>query len=183
MTKLDAGIKFFHANATIRHTKNLITCLENPLGVIHSGHQDKAQILWEAYKDRLDQSEFSSMLLNLDALLPSHPNLSSLEDPFTAEEIDHVVPSLPTDKSPGPDGFNTNFIKKCWPIIKQDFYNLCHEFHSRNVCLQSLDSFYIALVPKIDGPTKVIDFRPISLLNISMKIITKLLANRLQKVI
>jgi len=183
VTKIDAGIKFFHANATIRHTKNLITCLENPLGVIHSGHQDKAKILWEAYKDRLGQSEFSSMLLNLDALLPSHPNLSSLEDPFTAEEIDHVVPSLPTDKSPGLDGFNTNFIKKCWPIIKQDFYNLCHEFHSRNVYLQSLDSFYIALVPKIDEPTKVIDFRPIPCLNISMKIITKLLANRLQKVI
>ena len=46
VTKPDAGIKFFLANATIRHTKNLITCLENPLGVIHSAHQDKAQILW-----------------------------------------------------------------------------------------------------------------------------------------
>ena len=42
---------------------------------------------------------------------------------------------------------------------------------------------YITLIPKVDGPTKVNDFRPISLLNISMKIITKLLANRLQKLI
>ena len=123
------------------------------------------------------------MLLNLDALLSSHHNLSSFEEPFTAEEIDHVVASLPSDKSAGPDGFNTNFIKNYCPIIKQDFYNLCHAFHYRNICLQSLNGSYITLVPKLDGPTKVNDFRPISLLNISMKIITKLLGNRLQKVI
>ena len=73
--------------------------------------------------------------------------------------------------------------KKYWTIIKQDFYNLCHAFHYRNICLQSLNGSYITLVPKLDGPTKVNDFRPISLLNISMKIITKLLGNRLQKVI
>ena len=39
VTKGDAGTKFFHANATIRHRKNLITCLEDSLGVIHSVHQ------------------------------------------------------------------------------------------------------------------------------------------------
>jgi len=46
-----------------------------------------------------------------------------------------------------------------------------------------LNGSYITLVPKVDGPTKVNEFRPISLLNISMKIVTKLLANRLQKLI
>jgi len=39
------------------------------------------------------------------------------------------------------------------------------------------------LIPKVDNPTKAFDFRPIFLLNTSMKIITKLLANRLQQVI
>jgi retron-type reverse transcriptase len=36
------------------------------------------------------------------------------------------------------------------------------------------------LVPNIDGPTRINEFRPISLLNSSVKILTKLLANRLQ---
>ena len=58
VTKGDAGTKFFHANATIRHRKNLITYLEDSLGVIHLVHQDKAQILWEAYKDRYIQSRY-----------------------------------------------------------------------------------------------------------------------------
>jgi len=137
----------------------------------------------EAYKERLGQSESISMQLNLDEILSSHPDLSSLEEPFTFEEIDQVVASLPTDKSPGLDGFNTDFIKKGLRIIKYDFYELCHDFYDRNVCLQSLNGSYITLIPKVDGPTKVNEFRPISLLNISMKIITKLLENRLQKLI
>ena len=78
-------------------------------------------------------------------LLHTSTDLGCSDEPFTEEEIDLVIKNLPSDKSPGPDGFNTDFIKKCWPIIKQDFYNLCHEFHSRNVCLQSLDIFYLLL--------------------------------------
>jgi len=52
------------------------------------------------------------MLLDLDSLLRSHHDLSTLEEPFTYVEIDSVVAPLPSDKSPGPDGFNTDFIKK-----------------------------------------------------------------------
>ena len=148
-----------------------------------TSHNDKAHILWEAYKERLGQAEGISSLLDLSTLLTNHSNLALLEEPFTTEEIDSVVASLPSDKSPSPDGFNTDFIKKCWPIIKHDFYKLCLDFYEGNICLQSLNGSFIALIPKVEGPTKVNDFRPISLLNISMKILTKLLANRLQKVV
>ena len=158
----------------------MITSLEDSSGVSHTAHHDKVHILLDAYIERLGQSEFGSMLLDLEAILPQSMDLSILEESFTTEEIDQVIASLPTDKSPGPYGFNTDFIKKCWPIIKQDFYDLCQAFYSGNVCLQSINGSCISLIPKTDGPTKVNDFRPISPLNTSMKIITKLLANRLQ---
>lgn len=45
-------------------------------------------------------------------------NLNLLEEPFTQEEIDNVIKGLPNDKSLGPDGFNNEFLKKYWPIIK-----------------------------------------------------------------
>ena len=42
----DAGTKFFHAHAIIRHRKNIITSLEDSLGTPRTDHQDKALILW-----------------------------------------------------------------------------------------------------------------------------------------
>jgi hypothetical protein len=103
--------------------------------------------------------------------------------PFEKEEIDLVIKRLPSDKALGLDGLYTNFVKKCWPIISQDFYYLCNAFYLGDVCLQSLNGSHIVLVPKHDHAIKVTDFRPISLLNTSIKIITKILANRLQLVI
>jgi hypothetical protein len=58
--------------------------------------------------DRLD-------LLDLPSL-----NLSSLDVCFSEEEIWVVVRDIPTEKAPGPDGFNGLFYKKAWPIIKDD---------------------------------------------------------------
>jgi hypothetical protein len=68
-----------------------------------------------------------------------------------------VVASLPSNKSPGPDGFNMDFIKKCWPIIKGDFYNLGDAFYSGTVCLEGINGSYITLIPKVDAPSKVSD--------------------------
>jgi hypothetical protein len=123
------------------------------------------------------------MHFDLDTLLHATDHLECLTEPFTTEEIDIVVKNLPSDKSPGPDGFNTDFVKKCWSIIKQYFYDLCAAFQQGHLCLQSLNGSHITLIPKIDGARKVSDFRLISLLNTSIKIITKLLANRIQSVI
>jgi hypothetical protein len=123
------------------------------------------------------------MVFDLDTILSRDVDLSSLEEPFSEDEINVVVKALPSDKSPGPDGFNNEFIKKCWPIIKADFYELGVAFSQGSICLRSINSSYITLIPKVDGPTRTFDYRPISLLNTSVKIITKLLANRLQPLI
>lgn len=53
----------------------------------------------------------------------------NLEENFTEAEINNIIKALSNDKSPGTDGFNNEFLKKCWLIIKSDFYKLCH--HTR----------------------------------------------------
>jgi hypothetical protein len=124
----DAGTKLFHAHASIKHRNNLIAQLQKNNGEIVIGHAEKEKVLWDAFKDRLGQSEFTEMAFNLSYFLESHENLQWLEEPFTREEIDAVIKQLPNDKAPGPDGFNNEFIKKCWHFIKEDFYALCSAF-------------------------------------------------------
>ena len=94
-----------------------------------------------------------------------------------------MVKAFPNDKSPGPDGFTNEFFKACWTMIKEDFYALCNSFHSGEICLRSINKSFITLLPKNENPVTTNDFRPISLLNSSVKLITKLLANRLQNVV
>ena len=100
-------------------------------------------------------------------------------EPFSHEEIDNIVKKMPGDKAPGPDGFNGSFLKKCWHVIKEDFYDLCDKFHEGNMNLESINSSFITLVPKISSPESISDFKPISLLNCSLKLLTKILADRL----
>jgi hypothetical protein len=118
---------------------------------------------------------------NLSHIVTAVDNLTSLSDIFTLEEIEGVIKHLKVDKAHGPDGFNGLFVKKCWPIIKSDFIQLCTNFHQGQTSLQSINGSYITLIPKKNSPETVNDFCPISLTNTCLKFLTKLLANRLQK--
>jgi len=57
------------------------------------------------------------------------------------------------------------------------------EFFENKVNLAAINSSYIVLVPKISSPITASDFRPISLLNCCVKLLTKLLTERLQLII
>jgi hypothetical protein len=67
-------------------------------------HEAKEEMLWNAYKDRLETSNPMQMPQQLEDLIIMAENLDLLDIPFSHEEIDMVVNSLPTDKAPGPDG-------------------------------------------------------------------------------
>jgi hypothetical protein len=57
------------------------------------------------------------------------------------------------------------------------------DFFEGKVNLQAINSSFITLIPKVNTPTNLNDFRPISLINCVVKIITKLLEDRLQSVV
>ena len=91
-------------------------------------HEEKAAVLWSAFRNRLgasEQTELSAETLNL---VKRTPNLDRLSVIFSEAEIDKIIAYLPKDKAPGPDGFNGYFFRSCWNIIKQDVYRLCQDF-------------------------------------------------------
>ena len=123
------------------------------------------------------------MGFDLPSLITLSVDLDSLVSSFTKEEIDSLIKRLSTNKALGLDGFNGLFIKKCWPLIKNDFCALCLDFFECKISLESINGSFIILVPKVNNPECVNDFRPISLLNYSINLLTKILAERLQRVI
>jgi hypothetical protein len=177
-TKLvDESTKFFHVASTERFRINTITSLDLADETMATSHPGKATIIWEEFRKRLEDSFQTEMHFNLQNLVEHH-DLQQLDQQITHEEIDEIVKHLPLDKAPGPDGFNGAFLKKCWPIIK-DIYQLCFDFFHHSGDIQPINNAFITLVPKVNNPTSVNDYMPISLINCVTKIITKVLGNRL----
>jgi hypothetical protein len=109
----DENTKFFHSMATERYRRNNISALVAENGDIATSHAAKEEIIYQSFKQRLGSSDQPQMLLDLGSLIQPTPRLEDLSVPFTKEEIDAVVSSLPIDKAPGPDGFNGQFLKSC----------------------------------------------------------------------
>ena len=103
--------------------------------------------------------------------------------PFSDQEIKDAVWSCGGEKCPGPDGFNFNFIKEFWEVVKSDFRRFVDEFHVHGCFPKGSNASFLALIPKINHPQTFDDYRPISLIGCMYKVIAKLLANRLKLVI
>eukprot|EP00253_Pinus_taeda_P006425 PITA_06425 len=91
--------------------------------------------------------------------------------------------SMPNDKAPRPDGFTINFYKACWSIVKQDVWEVVEDSRQLRTILKSLNSTFLALIPKVEEAKTPDKFRPIALCNVIYKIISKVIANRLKTIL
>eukprot|EP00253_Pinus_taeda_P005286 PITA_05286 len=83
-------------------------------------------------------------------------------------------------KVPYRDGFNVDFFKACWSIVKQDILNMVEDSRNKRIVLKVLNTSFISLIPKQDNAMTPDRFRPIALCNVVYKIISKIIANRLK---
>ncbi|KAK1370437.1 hypothetical protein POM88_036529 [Heracleum sosnowskyi] len=77
------------------------------------------------------------------------------------------------NKSPGPDGITNETLKKFWPEIKDQLLESFDLFFKKGILPQGTNSSFIVLIPKKDFPSVVMDFRPISLIYSSLKLLSK----------
>ncbi|GJZ03380.1 putative RNA-directed DNA polymerase, eukaryota, reverse transcriptase zinc-binding domain protein [Tanacetum coccineum] len=107
----------------------------------------------------------------------------SLKENFSLIKIMEAVWGCAGSKALGPDGFNFNFIKAYWEILKDDIVGCIKHFESTCMIANGCNPSFITLVPKNPDPLGFSDYKPSSLIGCVYKIISKILANRLAKVI
>lgn len=99
------------------------------------------------------------------------------------DEIKEVVFSCEWNKSPDPDGFNLEFLKKCWEVVREDMMKCIQEFHSTIMLPRALTLSFLAIVPKSYNPQGLEEYMPICLIGYLYKVISRILAARLRCVI
>lgn len=77
------------------------------------------------------------------------------------------------DRSPGPDGYNFHFIKAFWQDMKMDILHVLEDFHRNETWPKGGNSSFLTLIPKVNNPSSLNDYRPISLIGCMYKIVTK----------
>ncbi|KAJ0700669.1 putative RNA-directed DNA polymerase [Helianthus annuus] len=103
--------------------------------------------------------------------------------PFSLDEVRNAIWSCGINKSPGPDGITFKLIKTYWEELKGLIMEVMHQFFIHGSIHPSCSASFIALIPKVHDPITLSDFRPISLVGVVNKIISKVLANRMKGVL
>ncbi|GLU01659.1 hypothetical protein SLE2022_189580 [Rubroshorea leprosula] len=180
LTLGDANTSFFHKCVKGRWRRNEMTSIQIKGTQIVCASRMKEEIA-SFFEDIFREEPWDRP--KLEGV--SFKQISQLENDhlvgaFREEEIDAAVRECDSSKAPGPDGFNFGFVKNVWELIKADVIRFLHEFHKNGKLVRGLNTSFIVLVPKVDNPQKIEEYRPISLIGVMYKILAKLLANRLK---
>ena len=95
---------------------------------------------------------------------------------FLEEKVKATLLSFQKGKSPGPDGWTIEFFLAVYDSIGLDLLQLVEETRRNGVLHLPLNSTFLTLIPKKDNLGSLEDYRPISMCNITYKVVTKIIA-------
>ncbi|MFS8003872.1 putative reverse transcriptase domain, fatty acid desaturase domain, acyl-CoA desaturase [Helianthus anomalus] len=179
----DENSRFFHSMVNCRKANNRIHGLR-----INGNWCSKPSIVKKSVFSFFRDKFKEELVSRPEVVCDNFKRLTSAEAAdligvFCKEELKSAVSECGSDRAPGPDGFNFRFLKHFWDLFENDFFRILNEFYLNGSVSRGCAAAFIALIPKVTDPIGLNDFRPISLVGAINKVISKVLANRLKKVL
>jgi hypothetical protein len=181
----DRNTPFFHAWASHRRRINTIKWVINRDGREMMKVEDISDAFVSYYTGLFTTEGTGGMeefTEGLQARVTTEMN-ARLVSLFEECEVDRALAQMNLLKSSGSDGFSASFYQNSWSLVWKDVCNAVLQFLNNGQFDKEINATNIALVLKKKNPSHVIDFRPISLCNVVYKLIAKVLANRLKRVL
>uniref|UniRef100_A0A1A8LYQ6 Reverse transcriptase domain-containing protein n=2 Tax=Nothobranchius pienaari TaxID=704102 RepID=A0A1A8LYQ6_9TELE len=131
-----------------------------------------------------DRDRVKDFFENLEILPLEAADRDRLEEPISTTEIDKAIRSMKTGKAPGPDGYPSEFYKTFAPKLIPLLCRVFMEGLDKKALPQTMSQALISvLLKKKKDPLKCESYRPVSLLGCDYKILTKVLAARIELII
>jgi len=183
----DTNNKYFSVIIKERTQKKKIICITSLTGQILYEPQAIQNEFVQFYKGLMGSSVTTLPAIDVQ-VMKRGPTLSrqqriDLCADITKEEITARLQSIGNDKAPGIDGFNAYFFKYTWKTIKEDIIDAVKSFFKIGKIYKPVNCTLVTLIPKVENPKTVKEYRPIACCTVLHKIISKVLAKRLHDVI
>lgn len=182
----DLNTRFFHQMCSSRKRRNKLEKLKDENGIWVEGQlslcgvvKSYFQQIFEAPSNIQREAHFLDVV---EQIITPSQNLELVSD-FKKEEFRVAINQMHGDKAPGPNGFNPSFYQKCWSTVGDEVFNSCKSWLEQGTFPTGLNNTHVVLIPKCDNPQTMKDLRPISLCNVVYKILSKVLCNRLKRVL
>ena len=181
----DRNTKFFHTVASQRQCKNRIEGLRDSKGVWHEEEGATEAIILDYFKNIFTSdcpTNFDASIDAIEECITPEMNKELLKE-FKPEEVRRALNQMHPTKAPGPNGMPLLFFQKYWDIVEPCVLEFVLQALNSGIMPPRANETYICLIPKTKSPQKITKFCPISLCNVIYKIMSKVLANRLKKIL
>eukprot|EP00258_Populus_trichocarpa_P027694 XP_024443713.1 uncharacterized protein LOC112324533 [Populus trichocarpa] len=179
----DRNTSYFHTKTIIRRQRNKIKALKNELQVWvweENKLKDMAREFYQKlfWQDQEETREDIRLEGNFPIIDQNHIN--QLEAPILDDEIKAAIFGMKPYKAPGPDGYQPIFYQSQWHVIGQSFCRYVRDIFTSNKDMSRINHSYLVLIPKVQMPEYLHQFRPIGLCNVILKALSKVIVGRLQ---
>lgn len=108
--------------------------------------------------------------------------LEDVASPITPTEIHEAIKSMSPYKAPGNDGLQAIFYQANWDIVGAKVVDFALNAFKDGYFDEKLNETLLCVIPKVERPETINQFRPISLCNVVVKLIAKIMVARIRPI-